>query len=260
MRDSELICKKMRKAILEMTKSTGSTGAHIGGAMSLVEILYSIYFDNFDYKNDHIILSKGHGIMALYAAFNQLGLLNDDELSSFKKNETRLYAHPSLGTDLPIEFASGSLGQGLSLGVGEALTDKMNGSSEKTIVILGDGECDEGQIWEAAMSASHFSLNNLIVVVDCNRIQYDGQTDSVMKLEPFDKKWESFGWKVLSVDGHSISELNNAFSSVDTSKPLLVLAYTIKGKGVSFMEGDPLWHNHTLSAEQYDLALKELDL
>lgn len=260
MTNDELICKRIRKDILVMTKSTGSTGAHIGGAMSLVEILFSAYFCNFDYKEDHVILSKGHGIMALYGVFNQLGLLEEGELDTFKNDDTRLYAHPSLGTGLPIEFASGSLGQGLSLGVGEALADKMNGLAKKTIVVLGDGECDEGQIWEAAMSASHFSLNNLIVVVDCNKIQYDGQTQQIMNLEPFDKKWESFGWKTLIVDGHSINQLNMAFNSTDESKPLVILASTIKGKGVSFMEGNPSWHNHTLSQEQYDLAIKELGL
>lgn len=254
------ICKRIRKDILDMTKATGPTGAHIGGAMSLVEILYCLYFECFDFKKDHIILSKGHGIMALYGIFNQLGLLKEGELLTFKKDETRLYAHPSLNSDLPIEFASGSLGQGLSLGVGEAIADKMNGLANKTIVVLGDGECDEGQIWEAAMSASHFSLDNLVAIVDCNQIQYDGSTSQIMNLEPLDKKWESFGWDVNVIDGHSIQEIVEALKKEANNKPLLILAKTIKGKGVSFMEGNPLWHNHTLNEEQYRSALEELSL
>lgn len=258
--DSSLVCKKIRKDILDMTKATGSTGAHIGGAMSLVEILYTLYFECFDYKKDHIILSKGHGVMALYGVFNQLGLLHNGELQTFKKDTTRLYAHPSLRSDLPIEFASGSLGQGLSLGVGEALADKMNDLENKTIVIIGDGECDEGQIWEAAMSASHFHLNNLIAIVDCNQIQYDGVTSQIMNLEPLDKKWESFGWSVIVIDGHSVADIKESLINGLCDKPLVILANTIKGKGVSFMEGNPLWHNHALNDEQYNLALEELAL
>lgn len=253
------ICRSMRKDILLMTKATGSTGAHIGGAMSLVEIMYALYFAVADYKNDCIILSKGHGVMAWYAVFNQLGLLKKGELESFKKNETRLYAHPTANSSLPIEFASGSLGQGLSLGVGEALADKMLSNTSKTYVIIGDGECDEGQIWEAAMSASHFKLDNLVAIVDLNKIQYDGQTSEIMSLGSIEEKWKSFGWDARFVDGHNVSLLIDALSSDHSGKPLVVIASTIKGKGVSFMENNPLWHNHSLTDEQYLEALKEID-
>ena len=258
---------RIRLDIIEMTYSTGSTGAHAGGSLSMAEIMSVLYCAvmKFDEKNpckenrDRLILSKGHGVMAQYAALKHIGVLTKDDLKTFKKNGSFLYAHPSINPSIGIEFSSGSLGQGLSLGVGTALGLKIKKNfSSKVYVVLGDGECNEGQIWEAAMSASHFKLDNLVVVIDKNRLQYDGETDTILNLEPFEKKWESFGFKTLSVNGHNTQALFDAFNTDHNKQPMCIIAETIKGKGVSFMENQTKWHNGALSKEQYELAIQEI--
>lgn len=257
----------IRLDIIEMTYSTGTTGAHAGGSLSMAEIMSVLYCAvmKFDKKSpcnenrDRLILSKGHGVMAQYAALKHIGMLTKDDLQTFKKNETSLYAHPSINPSIGIEFSSGSLGQGLSLGVGTALGLKIKKNfSSKVYVLLGDGECNEGQVWEAAMSASHFELDNLVVVVDRNRLQYDGETDTILKLTPLEKKWESFGFKTISANGHNTQALFDAFNTVHNKQPLCIIAETIKGKGVSFMENQIKWHNGALNKEQYELAIKEI--
>lgn len=265
-KEKVLLCKKasieMRKDIIEMTYSMGSTGAHAGGAMSMVEILATLYLAvmNYDADNtrwrerDRVILSKGHGVMALYAALKQKGVLKD--LSSFKKNVTDLYAHPSLNMDIGIECSSGSLGMGLSFGVGQALALKKKENPAHIYVILGDGECDEGSVWEAAMSAGHYGLDNLTAIIDTNHLQYDGETDAVMSLGNMEKKWQAFGWTTRVADGHSVEELYAAFME-PCSGPKAIIADTVKGKGVSFMENNVAWHNSSLSANNYEKAMQE---
>lgn len=260
------LCKKaaedMRKDIIEMTYSAGGSGAHAGGALSMVEILSVLYLAVMKYdsnnpmwtERDRLILSKGHGCMALYAALKQIGILTD--LSSFKKNETRLYAHPSLNMEIGVECSSGSLGMGLSFGVGQALALKKKNNPAHVYVILGDGECDEGSVWESAMSASHFNLDNLTAVIDNNHLQYDGETDEIMSLGSLEEKWRAFGWDVYKVDGHSVEELFEVLRTKNRG-PKAVIADTIKGKGVSFMENNPIWHNASLSAQNYEKAMKE---
>lgn len=260
------MCKAMRRDIIRMTHNAGSIGAHAGGSLSLVEIFAVLYtadggLDPSNIKSEQrprIILSKGHGVMAQYAAMKQVGILRDEQLDTFKCMGSALAAHPHMNEDIGIEFSSGSLGQGLSQGVGVALSLKRKHNDAKVYVIVGDGECDEGSIWEAAMSAAHFKLDNLCVVVDKNNIQYDGRTNDVMSLEDIESKFGAFGFDTVKVDGHSCDALVAAFGK-KSSLPKAVIAETVKGKGVSFMENEPKWHNGRLDKELFDKAMAELE-
>ena len=188
----------------------------------------------------------------------EFGFISEETFLTYRQHGSRLTAHPHLAANWPIEFTSGSLGQGLSLGVGTALALARKNSVARTFVILGDGECNEGQVWEAACSAAHYGLNNLVAIVDKNGLQYDGSTDAVLAMPSFEGMWQSFGWSTQTVDGHNTSALYAALSDTNTTRPKVVIANTIKGKGVSFMEGMREWHHATLSKSQYELALSEL--
>ncbi len=264
-------CKKaaaqIRKNIIEMTYAVGGVGAHLGGSLSMVEILAALYIGTLKFRlenlewaeRDRVILSKGHAALALYPTLVQAGMLSEEELYCFKKDGSHLTAHPSCHGVPGVEFASGSLGQGLSLGVGVALALKRkNYLSSRVFVLLGDGECNEGSVWEAAASASHFQLNQLVAVVDQNQMQYDGDTKEVMEMQPIAEKWRDFGWHVCEVDGHCIEELLDVFT-IESKKPFVILANTIKGKGISFMERDWRFHNSRISKEQYKQAIEELE-
>lgn len=258
-------CREMRKDIVRMTYSVGNTGAHIGGSLSLVEIFAALYFCGqgvhkdslFDTNRRRIILSKGHGIMAQYAAMKQADIIDDETLMTFKKPDSALQAHPSKNDNLGIEFSSGSLGQGLSQGVGVALALEKKNNDSEVYVVVGDGECDEGSVWEAAMSAAHFKLKNLTVIVDVNHLQYDGDTKQIMNLESLENKWQAFGWEVVSVDGHSVESIGSAMLK-KAQRPKAIIADTIKGKGISFMENNPQWHNGRLTQELFEKAMVEL--
>ncbi len=260
-----IAAKQMRIDALRMTKHTGNTGAHIGGSLSMIEIMAVLYNGVMKYKatdtswegRDRFILSKGHGALTLYTAMKSVGLLSEEELMTYKDNETRLYAHPSMNIKMGIEFSSGSLGQGLSLGVGTALALKRkNNDSSKVYVLVGDGECNEGQIWEAAMAASHYKLDNLTVIIDKNKLQYDGDTMDIINMDNLSDKWAAFGFETITIDGHSVEQLLTAFQA-ETDKPKAIIGETIKGKGVSFMENNPIWHNNRLTDEQYKQAMSE---
>lgn len=257
---------EMRREVVQLTYDAGTTGAHIGGSLSLIEIMATLYLGvlryNLDDMNiedrDRVIFSKGHGALALYTAMYHAGIIEKNDLMQYKKDDSCLSAHPAMNERIGIEFSSGSLGQGLSLAVGVSLALKMKKNQTSQIyVILGDGECNEGSVWEAAQSAAHFNCNNIVAIVDFNKLQYDGRTKDIMRDEPFADKWKSFGWEVININGHDIDEIYNALNSV-YNKPLVILAHTIKGKGISFMEDNTLWHNHALSAQQYELAMSEL--
>lgn len=261
------LARKIRVDIVEMTYRMKSAGAHIGGALSLAEIMAALYGGAVNVSPDHlqdeerdrIIFSKGHGTMALYSAMRHANILSDQELLTYKQNETVLYAHPSMLLEKGIEFSSGSLGQGLSLGVGTCLALKRkNNDLSRVYVILGDGECNEGSIWEAAESAAHFDCENLTAIIDRNHLQYDGQTTEIMNDESLEEKWRSFGWRAKSIDGHDVAQLLQALTT-DAKGPLAIIADTVKGKGVSFMENNPLWHNHSLNESQYKQAITELE-
>ncbi|MBC6714289.1 transketolase [Treponema sp. Marseille-Q3903] len=259
--------KRIRRQIIEMTYATGNTGAHLGGSLSIVELLAGLYAGIIKFKpdepnwegRDRVILSKGHAAMALYPAMVEANIISESELSTFKQDGSKLGGHPSLNGLPGIEFASGSLGQGLSLGTGTCLALKRKDNNDsRSFVFLGDGECDEGSVWEAAASAAHYKLDNLVAIVDMNAIQYDGYTTEVLDMSPFEKKWKDFGWDVLSIDGHNIEEILDAYTH-RTDKPLAILAHTIKGKGISFMENNWKYHNSNLSKELYEKAVSELE-
>jgi len=257
--------EQMRRDALKMALAAGN--AHLGGGLSLIEIMAVLYLGIMRYdlanpnmeERDRLIFSKGHGVLALYTALNQAGFVSNEDLLTFKSNHTYLSGHPSMNSEKGIEFSSGSLGQGLSLAVGCSLAMKRKKNEiSRVFVILGDGECDEGSIWEAAASASHFGLSNIVTIIDENGLQYDGKTEEVLSMESLTKKWESFGWSTIDVDGHNVSALYDALTA-SSDKPLAVIAHTVKGKGVSFMENNPLWHHARFTREQYDMAMAELE-
>ena len=260
--------KEMRKKSLEMSVNAGSTGAHLGGGLSMIEIMATLYVGvmNINKNNltdelrDRFILSKGHGVLALYTALNQVGILSNEQLATFKSNDTVLYGHPSMNPEIGIEFSSGSLGQGLSLGVGSAIALKRkNNDKSRVFVLMGDGECNEGSVWEAAASATHYKLNNLVAIVDKNGLQYDGDTKMVLSMDNMPEKWKAFGFEVFDIDGHNVEELYKALTFKTVDKPIAIIANTIKGKGVSFMENNPLWHHSRLTKEQYEAAIAEME-
>lgn len=258
----------MRQQAITMTYNTGITGAHIGGGLSLIEIMAVLYMgilkynidDLMDDTRDRLVFSKGHGAIALYTAMWQAGIITENDLATFKHNESPISAHPSINSNIGIEFSSGSLGQGLSLGVGVSISLKRKNNLDSNVyVILGDGECNEGSIWEAAAYASHLKLDNIIVIIDNNRLQYDGKTADILSMNPMAEKWKSFGWDAVTVDGHNTKMLYDELSK-SHNLPLVIIANTIKGKGVSFMENNPLWHNGRLSENQYKQAISEVSL
>jgi transketolase len=256
---------ELRIDLIKMGYAAGASGAHMGGSLSLVEVMAALYFEVMQFSaqapmdplRDRLIFSKGHGVMAQYAALKQVGLISEEMLLSFKSPSSVLYAHPSMHPELGIEFSSGSLGQGLSLGVGVGLALRLQkNSTSRIFVILGDGECNEGSIWEAAASAAHFKLNNMIAIIDKNDLQYDGKTMDILSMEQMSQKWQSFGWETLEVDGHDVQQLIQALRH-PSDKPLAIIAQTIKGRGVSFMENNPQWHNGILTQRLYTQAMAE---
>jgi transketolase len=262
------LCRRIRKDILISLNAARS--GHSGGSLSSVEILVALYFYKLrhDPKNpgwedrDRFLLSKGHVCPALYAVMAHAGYLAVDELTTLRKLGSRLQGHPHMLKLPGLEASSGSLGQGLSIGVGMALGAKTDKKSLRVYVFMGDGETDEGQIWEAAMSAAHYGLDNLCGIVDRNRLQIDGDTEKVMRLEPYCEKWAAFGWHVIECDGHDLEQLTAALDEAEETcgRPTVIIANTVKGKGVSFMENKAEWHGIPPDDEQLALALKELEV
>lgn len=262
----ELIAQNMRKDIFKMALNSGTKGAHIGGAMSAVEILAVLYGEvmRYDVSNpeweerDRFILSKAHGAIGLYAALKYAGYLSKDDIEGALQENSFLYKHPKYDLRHGFEFSGGSLGQGLSLGVGTALALKKRGNKNARVyVLLGDGECDEGSVWEAATSVIHFGLKQTTVIVDMNRLQNDGTTEQVMNLGNMAKRWKSIGFDVIEVDGHNVVEIRDGLLT-ETCNPKVVLAHTVKGKGVSFAENIVDWHISYFTQEMYEQAMKEL--
>lgn len=245
-----------------------SKTGHTGGSLSSVDILTALYYNimNIDPNNpnweerDRFVLSKGHSVEAYYAVLADKGYFPKEELKTYCKFGSRLTGHPN--NKVPgVEVNTGALGHGLSISVGMALGAKMNNKSFRVFTLMGDGELDEGSNWEAAMSAANYKLNNLIGIVDRNKLQISGQTEDVMLLEPLEDKWKSFGWDVLTTDGNDIEKLLDTFNAFITStddKPKLILAYTTKGKGISFIENRAEWHHRVPTADEYKAAISEL--
>jgi transketolase len=264
--NSEELAWKIKRHGIEMTHI--SNGSHIGAILSVSDIIAVLYTDvlNIDPLNpkkedrDRFILSKGHAGAAIYAALAERDFFAVEELSTHYGNGSRLSGHVSHKGVPGVEFSTGSLGHGLSVGVGMALSAKLDGKLYHTYVVIGDGECDEGTIWEASMFAHHHKLKNLTVIVDYNKMQSLTFCEDTLSLHPLDKKFESFGYNVISVDGHDHEKLRNAFNATfENENPKLILAHTIKGKGISFMENNILWHYRTPQGEEYEAAVKELD-
>ena len=259
--------KIIRRKVFDVSFSC-SKSVHIGGALSMADILATLYGGvlNLDRENpefidrDRFILSKGHGALAYYAALLTSGFIDEATYATFQSNDSDLTTHPVMNMALGIESSNGSLGQGLSMGIGLAIAAKRKGRRHKVYVMLGDGECNEGAVWEAAMSGPNFKLDNLIAIVDKNDFQNDGRSSSVMEPGDFVKKWESFGWNAIAVDGHDVESLYDALTGQNVpDRPKALIASTIKGKGCSFMEHKAEWHHNRLTRTQYDLAIQELD-
>jgi transketolase len=263
----EVIAKRLRRHIITMVGKAGS--GHPGGSLSAVDILTSLYFRVLRHwpantcwpDRDRFILSKGHAAPALYAVLIECGYLSPDDLPTLRQLDSRLQGHVDCTSTPGIEMSAGSLGQGLSFAIGVALSSRLNSQAYRVYVLMGDGECDEGQVWEGAMAAPHFKLDNLVAIVDNNGLQIDGWNRDVMNLEPFAQKWRAFGWHVIEVNGHDIDQLITAFEKAQQfkGKPTTIIAHTIKGKGVSFMENIANFHGIAPNTEEVEIALKELE-
>ena len=242
---------------------------HPGGSLSCADILTVLYFNQMNINpeepkadgRDRFVLSKGHCSPALYSTLARRGYFSEKQLESFRKLESNLQGHPDMNKVPGVDMTSGSLGQGLSVANGMALSSKMDSMGYRVYCLLGDGEIEEGQVWEAAMTASHYKLDNLCVIIDNNNLQIDGEIDKVMNPYPIDEKFRSFGFQVINIDGHDIDEIIKAFDVAKNikEKPTCIIAKTIKGKGVSFMENQVNWHGKAPNEEQYNQAMKELE-
>lgn len=257
----------IRKGIIEAVYY-GKSG-HPGGSLSIADILAVLYFEemNVEVQNpnweerDRFVLSKGHCSPALYATLAEKGFFSKEELKTFRKLESRLQGHPDKKGVPGVDMSTGSLGQGLSVANGMALAGKLDKKKYRVYTVLGDGEIEEGQVWEACMTASHYHLDNLCAIVDHNHLQIDGSIEKVMNSAPLTEKFESFGWEVICIDGHNIEEIKRAFqvAKLIEQKPTVIIAETTKGKGISFMENQVGWHGKAPNEEQYNQAMEELD-
>lgn len=266
---SKQLAYKVRRHALDMTSRGGT--AHIGSIFSMADIVAVLYADimHHDPKNpkmpdrDRLVLSKGHAGAGIYAVLAETGYFPIAELETHCQNGSRLSGHVSHKGVPGVEVSTGSLGQGLPMAMGMAMAAKINHQDHHVFCIIGDGECDEGTVWESALIANQFGLDNFIVTVDFNKIQSISSVEDTIKLEPLDQKWASFGWHVIRIDGHDHDALHRAYEEAlaarGKGKPIVVVADTVKGKGVSFMENDVLWHYRTARGEEYDTAVKELE-
>ncbi len=260
---------KCRKDVLKMALKAG--GAHIAPAFSIAEILTVLYFGNILRYNpeepnwterDRLILSKGHSCAALYATLAEAGFFSRTLLDAFCQTGSKFGGHPNMLEIPGVEASTGSLGHGLAYGIGQAMAAKMNNHNYNVFVIMGDGECQEGSVWEAALVASQHKLGRLISIIDYNKLQGMDFLENITAMEPLLDKWKSFGWDVCEVDGHCITQLYSTLSHIRCSeeRPLLVVAHTIKGKGISFMENEAIWHYRLPNKEEMEIACKQLQI
>jgi transketolase len=263
----QAMAKKLRRHVITMIAKAGS--GHPGGSLSAADIVTALYFNimHHDPKNPHwpdrdrFILSKGHAAPILYATLAECGYFPVEELSTLRQLGSRLQGHTDMTLTPGVEMSSGSLGQGLSFGIGVALAGKLDSHDYQVYVLLGDGECDEGQVWEAAMFATHHNVDNLTAIVDHNALQLNGRVCDIMGLEPLVDKWRAFNWHVLEINGHDMEQVLQAIKKAKATrgKPTVIIAHTIKGKGVSFMENNVDFHGKAPSAQETEIALKELE-
>lgn len=264
--DLESIAKKLRRHVIKMISSAGS--GHPGGSLSAADIITALYFKIMQHDpgnpkwadRDRFILSKGHAAPILYAALAESGYFPVEWLTTLRKSGTCLQGHTDSNLTPGVDASAGSLGMGLSIGIGMSLAGKLDKKNYHTFVLLGDGECDEGQVWEAALTAPNYNLNNLTAIIDYNGLQLDGFTRDIMNLEPFVSKWTAFGWEVFEINGHSMQEIVDTLDKVKTSqtRPTAIVAHTVKGKGVSFMENNVDYHGKAPNNAETEQALKDL--
>ncbi len=262
----EEMARKIRVHIVKSTHEAGS--GHPGGSLSATDILTALYFEVMDHrpdepewpKRDRLVLSKGHAAPALYGALAEAGYFPTEELMTLRKLGSRLQGHPSVKDTPGVDASTGSLGQGLSIANGMALSAKIDRESYRVFAICGDGEIQSGQIWEAAMFASHNNLDNLIVFLDRNKLQIDGSTEEVLSIEPIISKWHAFGWHVMEINGHDMDQIVDAINKAEEvhGEPSIIVANTIKGKGVPFMEGSLAFHGKAADDDQLETALEAL--
>jgi len=263
----KMMAKRLRLHVITMIATAGS--GHPGGSLSAADIITALYFkvlrhnpENPEWQDrDRFVLSKGHAAPILYAALAETGYFPVGELATLRKLDSRLQGHTDRNFTPGVEMSAGSLGMGLSFAIGVALAARLDSKDYRTYVLLSDGECEEGQTWEAALSASHFKADNLTAIVDCNQIQLSGWTRDIMNLEPFTQKWQAFGWHTIDIDGHDLAQILSAFQEAEKTKgkPTAIIARTVKGKGVSFMENNVAFHGKSPTPEEAERALKELE-
>jgi len=261
------MAKKLRRHVITMIATAGS--GHPGGSLSAADIITALYFKVLRHNpqdpqwpdRDRFILSKGHAAPILYAALAETGYFPMVELATLRKLNSHLQGHADRKFTPGVEMSSGSLGMGLSFATGVALAAKLDSKAYRTYALLSDGECEEGQTWEAALSAAHFKLDNLTAIVDYNGIQLSGWVRDIMNLEPFTQKWQAFGWHTIDIDGHDFGQILSAYQETEKikGKPAVIVAHTIKGKGVSFMENNVAFHGKAPTQEEAERALKELE-
>ena len=259
--------RELRKTILRMLSTAGS--GHPGGSLSMVELLVGLYWYALRHdpkrpdwpERDLFLLSKGHGVPALYAVLAAHGYFPSEELMTLRRYPTRLQGHPERWSVPGIEIASGSLGQGLSMANGIALADRLDGRRRRIFCLLGDGEIQEGQVWEAAMTAHHHHLEAVCAIIDANQLQQNGPVKEIQDIEPLAEKWRAFGWHAIEIDGHDLAQVVRAYdeAAAVSGKPQVIVARTVKGKGVSFMELNPAWHGVAPKPDELERALKELE-
>lgn len=261
------VAKDIRKIIYIIAHHAG--GGHIGSALSMTDIIATLYFGDilkYDIKNpdwegrDRFILSKGHACYALYAVLSKAEFFPMEELKHTGQPGSKFGGHPKMREIPGVEASTGALGHGLSFAIGMALAHKVDGLKNHFYVVLGDGECQEGSIWEAALSATSLELDNLTVIVDHNRLQAMDELENIVKMQPFVEKWKAFGWNVIEIDGHDIEQIHDALLIRKKDKPTAVIANTIKGKGVSFMEDIPIWHYRMPNEEELPILMHDLGL
>lgn len=261
------MARRLRRDVITMITTAGS--GHPGGSLSAADIVAALYFRVLRHNpdeprwqdRDRFILSKGHAAPILYAALAESGYFPVAELATLRKLDSRLQGHAEAGLTPGVEMSSGSLGMGLSYAIGTALAARLDSAGYRTYVLLSDGECEEGQTWEAVLSAAHFKLDNLTAIVDFNGMQLSGWTRDIMNLEPFVRKWRAFGWRAIDVDGHDLNQILSALQKAKKTKgqPTVIIARTVKGKGVSFMENNVAFHGKAPTREEAERALKELE-
>jgi transketolase len=261
------MARKLRRHVITMTATAGS--GHPGGSLSAADIITALYFRvlRHDPENpqwserDRFILSKGHAAPILYGALAEAGYFPVAELATLRRLDSRLQGHTDRNLTPGVEMSAGSLGLGLSFAIGVALAARLDSKTYRTYALLSDGECEEGQTWEAALAGAHFNLDNLTAIVDCNGIQLSGRTCDIMNLEPLVRKWQAFGWHVIDIDGHDFDQILTAFSKAEKTngKPTVIIARTTKGKGVSFMENNVVFHGKAPTWEEAEKALRELE-